>query len=430
MRVLVVGNGGREHALAMALRRSPRVGELFITRPNGGQAALGQAVDIAPDDVDGLVAFVRRERIDLTVVGPERPLTLGLVDALNEAGFRAFGPTARAAELEGSKAHAKAIMLRAGVPTAEHRTFEDLSEARRWVREFGRPVVVKADGLAAGKGVVLCHTVEEADVALSDMLEGGAFGQAGRRVVVEELLSGEEASFIAVCDGEHVLALASSQDHKRVGEGDTGPNTGGMGAYSPAPVVTPELERELMERVMRPVVRTMAAEGAPFLGFLYAGVMVTAEGPMVLEFNVRLGDPETQPLLTRLQTDLVDLIEATLDGRLAELELRWDPRAALCVVMASEGYPEAPRTGDVIAGLEEAASVADTVVHQAGTRLLSDGTVHTSGGRVLSVTGLGVTVAEAAGRAYEAVARIRWRGEHHRRDIGYRAIAREGQREG
>ncbi|MEZ4269055.1 MAG: phosphoribosylamine--glycine ligase [Myxococcota bacterium] len=426
MRVLVVGNGGREHALTMALARSPRVSALFATRPNAGQAALAEAVDIAPDDVAGLVDFARKNQVDLTVVGPERPLTLGLVDALTAAGLKAFGPSAAAAELEGSKAFAKEVMLRAGVPTAAHQTFEDLEAARAYVREFGRPVVVKADGLAAGKGVVLCETVAEADLALADMLEGGAFGQAGRRVVVEELLIGEEASFIAVCDGVHVLPLASSQDHKRVGDGDAGPNTGGMGAYSPAPIVTPELEAELMARVMEPVVREMAAAGKPFSGFLYAGVMVTASGPMVLEFNVRLGDPETQPLMARLQTDLIDVIEATLAGRLDTLTLAWDPRAALSVVMASEGYPASPRTGDAISGLAEAAAVPGAVVHHAGTALDADGTVRSAGGRVLSVTGLGATVGEAAAVAYAGVARIRWAGEHHRSDIGFRAIQREG----
>lgn len=426
MRVLVVGNGGREHALTMALGRSARVSELFVTRPNAGQAALAQAVDIAPDDVAGLVGFARENHIDLTVVGPERPLTLGLVDALSAAGLRAFGPSAAAAELEGSKAFAKEVMLRAGVPTAEHRTFDDLGAARAFVRSFGRPVVVKADGLAAGKGVVLCETIAEADAALADMLEGGAFGAAGRRVVVEELLVGEEASFIAVCDGTHVVALASSQDHKRVGDGDTGPNTGGMGAYSPAPIVTPELEAELMARVMEPVVREMAAAGKPFSGFLYAGVMVTAAGPMVLEFNVRLGDPETQPLLTRLKTDLLDVIEATLAGTLADIALEWDPRAALSVVMAAEDYPASPRTGDAISGLDRAAEVAGAVVHHAGTRLDAAGAVRTAGGRVLSVTGLGATVAEAAAVAYAAVDCIRWPGEHHRSDIGFRAIEREG----
>ncbi|MGM0577538.1 MAG: phosphoribosylamine--glycine ligase [Myxococcota bacterium] len=425
MRILVVGNGGREHALGWALSRSPRCETLYATRPNAGLATLATAVDVAPDDVDGVVDLARRERIDLVVVGPEKPLTLGLVDALEEAGVRAWGPRRAAARLEGSKAFAKEVMDRAGVPTARYEVFDAVGPAKEWVHAFDRPVAVKADGLAAGKGVILCRSVQEAERALDHVLVQGAFGQAGGRVVVEELLEGEEASFIALCDGEHVVLLASSQDHKRIGEGDTGPNTGGMGAYSPAPVVDEALERQVMEHVMEPTVRAMAQAGTPFVGFLYAGLMITADGPRVLEFNVRLGDPETQPLMSRLRSDLVDLLEAGLDGRLDEASLDWDPRAALCVVLASEGYPLSSRKGDLIEGLDGAAGVPDTVVFHAGTKRADDGTVRTNGGRVLGVTALGDTVAAAAERAYEAVDHISWPGLQVRRDIGWRAIARE-----
>ncbi len=423
MKILVVGNGGREHALAWKLAQSPRCSRLFVTRPNAGLRTLGTPVDLAPDDVPGLLAFARAEGIDLTVVGPERPLTLGLVDAFEAAGLRAFGPRRDAARLEGSKAFAKAVMTTAGVPTAAYAVFDSLDPARAWVRQLGRGVAVKADGLAAGKGVVLCHTPDEADQALAEMLEGSALGEAGRRVVVEELLEGEEASFIAVCDGQTVVPLASSQDHKRVGEGDNGPNTGGMGAYSPAPVVTSALADEIMQRVMIPTVEALRADGTPFVGFLYAGVMVTPDGIRVLEFNARLGDPEAQVLLVRLQTDLVDVLEAAIDERLDRVSLDWDPRSALTVVMAAEGYPGTVRTGDPIEGLEAAAALPDVQVFHAGARA-HEGQAVTAGGRVLTVTGLGASVAEAAQRAYAAVDLITWPGVHFRRDIGWRAIGR------
>lgn len=422
MNVLVVGGGGREHALGWKLAQSPRCTRLFATRPNAGLAAIAEAVDLAPDDIPGLVSFARAAQIGMTVVGPEAPLAGGLVDAFREAGLRIWGPVAAAAELEGSKAFAKALMTRAGIPTAAYATFESLEPAVSWVREFGRPVAVKADGLAAGKGVVLCSTPEEAEAALREMLVDHAFGGAGARVVVEELLVGEEASFIALCDGDTVLPLASSQDHKRVGDADTGPNTGGMGAYSPAPVVTTDLAQEIMDRVMRPTVNTLAAEGIRFTGFLYAGIMVTADGPKVLEFNVRLGDPETQPLMSRLRSDLVEVFEAGIDGCLCDLVLDWDPRPALCVVMASEGYPRSAARGDVITGVEAADALNDVCVFQAGTSRDEQGHLVTAGGRVLSVTGLGEDLAAAQARAYEGVAAIRWRGEHHRSDIGWRAL--------
>jgi phosphoribosylamine--glycine ligase len=419
MKVLVVGNGGREHALAWRLSQSPSCTALYATRPNAGLAALAEAVDIAPDDVDGLVAFARAEQIGLTVVGPEKPLTMGIVDAFEANGLHAWGPREAAARLEGSKAFAKEVMEDAGIPTAAYGVFTQAAEARRWVREFDRPVAVKADGLAAGKGVVLCETILEAEAAIDEMLDGGAFGEAGRVVVVEELLRGEEVSFIALCDGTHVVPLASSQDHKRIGEGDTGLNTGGMGAYSPAAAATAEVEAQIMELVMRPAVRVMADAGIPFIGFLYAGLMLTADGPYVLEFNVRLGDPETQPLMARLKSDLVEVLLAGIDRRLDEVVLDWDPRPALCVVMASEGYPVSSSKGDVIDGL--GGQHDDVTVFHAGTR--RDGTdVVTAGGRVLGVTALGDTLAEAAGKAYARVDTISWRGEQHRRDIGWRAL--------
>lgn len=422
MKVLIVGNGGREHALAWRLSLSPHCEGLYATRPNAGLAEIASPVDLDPTDVAGLVAFAESEGIGLTVVGPERPLTLGLVDAFQAAGLRAWGPRAAAAELEGSKAFAKELMSDAGVPTAAYGVFDDAAAARAWVRSFGRPVAVKADGLAGGKGVLLCDSVAEAEAAIDLLMLGGAFGDAGARVVVEELLYGEEASFIALCDGTHVLPLASSQDHKRVGDGDAGPNTGGMGAYSPAPLVTDALEAEIMRRVMEPTVAALAARGCPFVGFLYAGIMVTEAGPMVLEFNVRLGDPETQPLMMRLRSDLVELLVAGLEGRLDALPpLDWDPRSALCVVMASEGYPGPTRTGDAISGLGEPAEAA-VRVFQAGTRA-QGGRALVSGGRVLGVTALGHDLPAAAAAAYARVAQISWPGEHHRTDIGWRALA-------
>lgn len=420
MKVLVVGNGGREHALAWRLSQSPSCTTLYATRPNAGLAQIAHEVDIAPDDVDALVAFAKSEGIGLTVVGPEKPLTEGIVDAFEANGLLAWGPRQAAAELEGSKAFAKSMMSEAGIKTAAYGVFEDLAEAKDWVRAFGRPVAVKADGLAAGKGVVLCDDVSEAEAALDGMLAGGAFGNAGRTVVVEELLYGEEFSFIALCDGTNVLPLASSQDHKRIGEGDTGPNTGGMGAYSPAPVVTAEVEERVMREVMEPAVRAMAGAGKPFIGFLYAGIMLTDDGPYVLEFNVRLGDPETQPLMVRLKSDLVEVLLAGIDRRLDEVELEWDSRPALCVVMASAGYPMGSQKGDKIDGL--ALVSEDAYVFHAGTARGADNDVVTAGGRVLGVTALGDDLADAAQRAYARVDAISWPGEQHRRDIGWRAL--------
>jgi phosphoribosylamine--glycine ligase len=372
--------------------------------------------------VDGLLRFAQQNKINLTVVGPEAPLVLGAVDRFRAAGLAIFGPTQQGAQLEGSKAFAKDFLARHKIPTAAYGNFTDVAAAEAFIRRHGAPIVVKADGLAAGKGVIMATTVEEACAAVRDMLAGNAFGTAGHRVVVEEFLDGEEASFIVMADGEHALALATSQDHKRVGDGDTGPNTGGMGAYSPAPVVTPELHARVMREVILPTIRGMKAEGIPYSGFLYAGLMIGADGvPKVLEFNCRFGDPETQPVMMRLKSDLVELIEAALAGRLDQIEARWDARAALGVVMAAGGYPGSYRQGDVIEGLPPDA--ADAKVFHAGTAL-KDGKVVTSGGRVLCVTALGANVAAAQKRAYETLNSIRWNGAQYRRDIGYRAIRR------
>ncbi len=421
MKVLVVGNGGREHAMAWKLTQSPLCTQLFVTQPNYGLGTLAEPVDLAVNDIEGLLEFAISQKIGLTVIGPELPLTLGIVDAFEAAGLAIWGPTKAGAKLEGSKAYAKSIMKRAGVPTAEWGSFDDFDQALSWVRSFGRPVVVKADGLAAGKGVILCHDEAAAEAALRDMMDNGAFGEAGSRVVVEELLQGEEVSFIALCDGRIVRPLASSQDHKRIGEGDTGPNTGGMGAYSPAPILSSEQEQEIVDLVMEPVLAELRRDGVEFKGFLYAGLMMTERGPYVLEFNVRLGDPETQPLMMRLKSDLLELLLAAVEGRLADAKLRWDDRSALCVVCASEGYPASSRKGDAIQGLSAAGAISDVVVFHAGTRGDGESCV-VNGGRVLGVTALGSTLSEASSTAYSAVDEISWPGMQVRRDIGWRAL--------
>ena len=428
MKVLVVGNGGREHALAWKLAQSPRVGEVLVAPGNAGTATEAKCrnVPVKATDIDALLALVEREGVSVTVVGPEAPLVRGVVDAFRAAGHRIFGPTAAAAQLEGSKAYAKDFLARHRIPTAYYAVFEDAELAIQHVRDHGAPIVIKADGLAAGKGVVVAMTVEEAEAAIIDMLEDEAFGDAGARVVIEEFLDGEEASFISMVDGAYALPMATSQDHKRVGDGDTGPNTGGMGAYSPAPVVTPEVHARVMREVVEPTVRGMSADGVPFTGFLYAGLMIDADGaPRVIEFNVRFGDPETQPVMLRLRSDLLDLVEAAIDGRLGNREAAWDPRPSLGVVMAAEGYPAAPRTGDAINSID-APDLDDTKVFHAGTRIEGDHVV-TSGGRVLCVCALGDSVAEAGRRAYAEAEGISWRGEFHRHDIGWRAITRERQ---
>ena len=426
MKILVIGNGGREHALAWKCAQSPDVSEVFVAPGNAGTALEHKVrnVAVSSDDIDALAELAAKEDIALTIVGPEAPLVAGVVDRFNELGLPCFGPTAAAAQLEGSKAFTKDFLARYDIPTAAYRNFSELEPALAYIRGQGAPIVIKADGLAAGKGVIVAKTLEEAERAATDMLAGGSFGEAGARIVVEEFLDGEEASFIVITDGENVLPLATSQDHKARDEGDVGPNTGGMGAYSPAPVVTPQIERRIMDRVIRPTLDGMKADGNPYLGFLYAGLMIMPDGtPKVIEFNCRMGDPETQPIMMRLRSDLVDVCNATLDGSLGDRQTDWDPRAALGVVMAAGGYPAVYAKGHVIIGLEDADSVTQKVFH-AGTAMKGDNVV-TSGGRVLCVVGLGDTVAAAASDAYQAVDVIGWQDVYCRRDIGHRAIARE-----
>lgn len=431
MKILVIGSGGREHALAWKLAQSPRVDEVLVAPGNAGTATEPKCRNAAVDanDFDGLLALAEREAIALTVVGPEAPLVAGIVDRFRARGLRIFGPTAAAAQLEGSKAFAKDFLARHGIPTAHYAVHTNVDEALAYVRDKGarasdQRIVIKADGLAAGKGVIVATTLAEAEAAITDMLAGNAFGTAGARVVIEEFLDGEEASFISMVDGTTALPMATSQDHKRVFDGDTGPNTGGMGAYSPAPVVTPDIHTRIMREVVEPTVRGMAADGIPFTGFLYAGLMIDGTGaPKVIEFNVRFGDPETQPIMMRLQSDLLELVEAALDQRLDTVEAQWDPRPSLGVVMAAQGYPGKPRSGDFI-NTWDAPDVDNTKVFHAGTRQEGEHVV-TSGGRVLCVCALGDSVADAQRRAYAEVAGISWDGEFHRHDIGWRAIERE-----
>lgn len=426
MNILIIGNGGREHALAWKAAQSPLAERVFVAPGNAGTALEPtlQNVDIAATDIPALLAFAQSEKIDLTIVGPEAPLVKGVVDTFRKAGLKIFGPTKAAAQLEGSKAFTKDFLARHQIPTAEYHNFTDVELALQYVRAKGAPIVIKADGLAAGKGVIVAMTQEEAEAAVRDMLAGNAFGDAGHRIVVEEFLDGEEASFIVMVDGEHVLPMATSQDHKRVGDGDTGPNTGGMGAYSPAPVVTAEIHQRVMDEVIWPTVRGMAAEGNVYTGFLYAGLMIGQDGqPKVIEFNCRFGDPETQPIMLRLQSDLVALCLAACEGKLDEKTSQWDERPALGVVLAAGGYPGDYRTGDVIYGLP-LEDVADGKIFHAGTRL-EDDLVMTNGGRVLCVTALGADVAAAQRRAYELATPVSWEGSFCRRDIGYRAIGRK-----
>ena len=426
MKLLVIGSGGREHALAWKLARSTRVDEVIVAPGNAGTAREPKCRNVAINaiDIDGLVNLVREEGIDVTVVGPEAPLVAGVVDRFRAEGLRIFGPTAAAAQLEGSKAYAKDFLARHGIPTAHYAVHDDVEVALADVRAKGAPIVIKADGLAAGKGVIVAMTLAEAEAAVRDMLADNAFGAAGSRVVVEEFLDGEEASFISMVDGKTALPMATSQDHKRVGDGDTGPNTGGMGAYSPAPVVTAEVHARVMREVVNPTVAGMIKDGIPFTGFLYAGLMIDKSGaPKVIEFNVRFGDPETQPVMLRLESDLLDLIEAAIDTRLDETQAHWNPQCSLGVVMAAQNYPDTPRTGDIIHGLD-AALPADSKVFHAGTGFDGEGHVVTSGGRVLCACALGNNVAEAQRAAYAAVDEINWEGEFHRNDIGWRALSR------
>ncbi len=425
MNVLIIGSGGREHALAWKVAQDERVEKVFVAPGNAGTAIEAKCENVAIDvlELDKLVAFAK-DNVSLTIVGPEAPLVAGVVDRFRAQGLPCFGPTAGAAQLEGSKAFTKDFLARHQIPTAEYQNFTEIEPALAYLREKGAPIVIKADGLAAGKGVIVAMTLQEAEDAVRDMLAGNAFGEAGSRVVIEEFLDGEEASFIVMVDGEHVLPMATSQDHKRVGDGDTGPNTGGMGAYSPAPVVTNEVHQRVMEQIIWPTVRGMAAEGNIYTGFLYAGLMIDADGnPKVIEFNCRFGDPETQPIMLRLQSSLVTLVEAANAGTLDQVSAQWDPRCSLGVVLAAGGYPADYAKGDVISGLEEAVSDNGKVFH-AGTAL-QDGQVVTSGGRVLCATALGETVKAAQQGAYELARQISWKGSFYRSDIGYRAIARE-----
>lgn len=427
MKILIIGGGGREHALAWKTAQSPLCECVYVAPGNGGTASeLGvENVDIAADDLDGLVAFATKAGIGLTIVGPEAPLVAGVTDAFKAAGLPCFGPTREAARLEGSKSYSKDFLARHRIPTAAYATFREVAPALAYLREQGTPIVIKADGLAAGKGVILAQTDAEAEAAVRDMLEAERFGAAGREIVIEEMLTGEEASFIAMVDGEHILPLATSQDHKARDDGDLGPNTGGMGAYSPAPVVTDALHARIMREVMEPTVAGLAADGTPYVGFLYAGLMIDADGtPKVLEFNCRFGDPETQPIMMRLRSDIVELCLAALGQRLDQVNAQWDPRAALGVVVAAGGYPGSYAKGRTIGGLSEADSDNCKVFH-AGTRQAPGGEILTNGGRVLCVTALGDQVGAAQAVAYQALAAISFEDAYYRRDIGHRAIARE-----
>ncbi|KUJ82761.1 phosphoribosylamine--glycine ligase [Microbulbifer flavimaris] len=426
MNILVIGAGGREHALAWKAAQNPAVDTVFVAPGNAGTAREPklQNVAIGVDNFSALAEFVELNNVELTIVGPEAPLVDGIVDFFNGRGHAVFGPSKAAAQLEGSKAFTKDFLERHKIPTADYRNFTEVEPALEFIREKGAPIVVKADGLAAGKGVIVAETEQQAELAVRDMLSGNAFGDAGCRVVIEEFLAGEEASFIVMVDGEHILPMATSQDHKRVGDGDTGPNTGGMGAYSPAPVVTDDVYQRIMSKVIEPTVRGLAEEGMPYTGFLYAGLMIDGEGePRVIEYNCRFGDPETQPIMMRLKSDLVTLCQAALDKKLDQVTIEWDSRPALGVVLAANGYPGSYRKGDAISGLDRADSDNAKIFH-AGTALDGERVV-TSGGRVLCATALGDTVAEAQANAYECAKAVHWDGVFYRKDIGYRAVERE-----
>ncbi len=424
MRILVVGSGGREHALCWKIAASPLTGKLYCAPGNAGIAQVAECVAIGAEDIETLTEFAGAEKIDLVVVGPEAPLVKGLVDRLEAASIRAFGPTQKAAEIEGSKGFMKDLCARHNIPTARYQRFTDAGPAKDFARTLPPPVVVKADGLAAGKGVIICATHEDADAAIDGMMVGHQFGQAGDSVVVEEFLEGEELSFFALSDGTHVLPMISAQDHKRVGDGDTGPNTGGMGAYSPAPVATPEIEARIMKEIVQPAVAGMKAEGRPFKGVLFAGVLVTGDGPKLIEFNARFGDPECEVLCIRMMSDIVPALQACVDGTLEDFALRWYPDSALTIVMATRGYPGSTKPGSVIRNLPEERD--DAIVFHCGTKKNAAGEIEAHGGRVLAVTALGKTVREAQAKAYQVVERIEWPDGFCRRDIGWRAIEREG----
>ncbi|MCG9095115.1 phosphoribosylamine--glycine ligase [Laribacter hongkongensis] len=425
MKVLVIGSGGREHALAWRIARSPRIQKVFVAPGNAGTALDPDLENVGLTDIPALIEFARAEKVEFTVVGPEAPLAAGIVDAFREAGLRIFGPTRHCAQLESSKDFAKAFMQRHGIPTAGYQTFTDAADARAYVDGKGAPIVIKADGLAAGKGVVVAMTLAEAHAAIDDMLVGNKMGAAGARVVIEDFLEGEEASFIVMVDGDHVLAMATSQDHKRLKDNDEGPNTGGMGAYSPAPVVTPQVHARVMRDIILPTVAGMKKDGHAYTGFLYAGLMIDKAGnPFTIEFNCRFGDPETQPIMARLKSDFTVLLEAGIDGKLDQVEAEWDRRVALGVVLAAENYPETPRKGDVITGIP--AATDDSVTFHAGTTFNTAGELVTSGGRVLCAVGLGDSVKMAQNKAYAVADQIRFAGKQMRRDIGSKAINRKG----
>jgi phosphoribosylamine--glycine ligase len=421
MKVLVIGSGGREHALVWKIAKSPLVEKVYCAPGNPGTGRSAENIDIKVDDLAGLLGFARKEGIALTVVGPELPLSMGIVDLFEEHGLRIFGAKKGAAVIEASKAFAKDLMRKYGVPTAAYEVFDQVGPALAFIDKIGVPVVVKADGLAAGKGVIIAITHAEANAAVVGMLSGNTFGEAGSKVVIEEFLKGEEASFLAFTDGKNIIPLASAQDHKAVFDGDRGPNTGGMGAYSPAPVVTPAIHDRVMSEVMLPTVAGMAAEGHPYRGVLYAGLMIKGEEIKTLEFNARFGDPECQPLLMRMKSDIVPFLLGVAEGDIGGMEIEWHDQAAVCVVMAAGGYPGAYRRGDVINGLEEASKIEDLVVFHAGTKV-EDGRIVCAGGRVLGVTALGLTVKDAIDRAYRGVSKINWEGAHFRKDIGAKAL--------
>jgi phosphoribosylamine--glycine ligase len=423
MKILIVGSGGREHALAWKAKQSPKTEKVFVAPGNAGTALEPgiENVALAVTDIDALLAFAQKEAIGLTIIGPEVPLVLGIVDKFQEAGLKCFGPTAKAAQLEGSKTFCKDFMIRHNIPTAKYQSFTDKQQAIDYIKQQGAPIVVKADGLAAGKGVIVAQTEQEAIAAVEDMLSGNVFGEAGSRVVVEELLVGEEASFIVIADGKHTLPMATSQDHKARDNGDKGPNTGGMGAYSPAPVVTPEIHQRVMREVIEPTLKGMADDGLPYTGFLYAGLMISADGtPKVLEYNCRFGDPETQPIMMRLKSDLVELCEAALDGKLDQTGSEWDERAALGVVLAAGGHPDASESGKVISGLPSEEQENSKVFHAATKQSGND--LVTAGGRVLCACALGSDIKEAQSKAYELVNCIHWDNVYYRTDIGFKAI--------
>jgi len=424
MKILVVGGGGREHALVWKLKQNPAVEVVACAPGNAGISGIGWCLDIGAEDIETLAKYAETTQVDLTIVGPEVPLTKGIVDAFQEKGLPIFGPTKAAAEIEGSKVFSKNLMKKYAIPTAEFEVFDDQEEAEKYIKKRGTPLVVKADGLAAGKGVILCDKEAEALEALDRIMTQRLFGDAGKRVIVEDKLEGEEASFLVFTDGVTVLPMPTSQDHKPIYEGDRGPNTGGMGAYSPAPVVSPDLETKIMNDIMIPTIEGMAKEGRPYKGVLYAGLMIKDGHPQVLEFNARFGDPEAQPLLMRLDSDLVGILQAINEDRLGELEVKWSPRATVCVVMASGGYPGKYRKGNVISGLEAVSTMRDVLVFHAGTDFDVQGRYITSGGRVLGVTSMGNTIAEAIDTCYEAVNKISWEDAYFRRDIGRKGLDR------